>query len=265
MTNVNDEARELALGGLEESVQRQLHEADQLVTEQILEIQQRRDERIVEIEREREASQDGATQRRTERMAELSAAETAVSKTLRENAGLVLTADVVFEPTGEVLARQGQIADDSMSADLERMAREFRELVSRNAQDEVNQIAQDAERDAERAAVEAEGQITSIQDDHKRKVDELRAGNETQRRKLESLKRNDLLQEAEYRDLKNFEWELRDANPDLPDLFEAGMGAEAVQTLLEGVDLEALAVKLRAGDCGGGALEPAAQEGRPSG
>ena len=68
VTNVNDEARELALGGLEEGVQRQLHEADQVVTEQILEIQQRRDERIVEIEREREASQDGATQRRAERM-----------------------------------------------------------------------------------------------------------------------------------------------------------------------------------------------------
>ncbi len=245
VTSVNEEARELALGGLEESVQRQLHEAEQLVTERILEIQQRRDERVAEIEREREMAQDGVAQRRAERIAELREAETTITKTLSENAGLVLTADVVFEPTGELIARQGQIVDEAMSADLERMAREFRDLVVRDAQREVDQIVADAERDAERAAVEAEGQITSIQDDHKRKADELRAGNETQRRKLESLKRSDLLQEAEYRDLKNFEWELRDANPDLPELFEAGMGAEAVQSLLEGIDLEDLAVKMR--------------------
>ncbi|HEU0026216.1 MAG TPA: DNA-directed RNA polymerase subunit beta' [Ktedonobacterales bacterium] len=245
VTSVNDEARELALGGLEESIQRQLHEAEQVVTEQILEIQQQRDERIAEIERERQETQDSAILRRDERIAELRAAEAAISKTLRENASLVLKDDIVFEPTGEVIARQGQIAEDSMSADLERMARELREQVSRQAQDEADQIASDAERNVERAQVEAEGRITSIQDDHKRKADELRAGNDTQRRKLEALKRGDLLQEAEYRDLKNFEWELRDANPDLPELFEAGMGAEAVQSLLEGIDLEELAVKLR--------------------
>jgi DNA-directed RNA polymerase subunit beta' len=245
VTSVNDEARAVALDGLEESIQRQLHEAEQGVTEQILDIQQQRDERIAEIEQQRQEAQDRATMRRDERVAELRAAEAALGATLRENAGLVLKEDLVFEPTGEVIARQGQIAEDSMTADLERMARELREQVSREAQQEVDQIAVDAERDVERAKMEAEGQITSIQDDHKRKADELRAGNETQRRKLETLKRGDLLQEAEYRDLKNFEWELRDANPDLPELFEAGMGAEAVQSLLEAIDLEELAVKLR--------------------
>ena len=245
VTSVNDEARELALGGLEEGVQRQLHEAEQLVTEQILELQQQRDERIAEIEREREVALGSAAQRREERIAELRAAEAAIAKTLRENAGLVLTADVVFEPTGELIARQGQIVDEAMSSDLERMAREFRELVARDAQQEADEINADAERDKDRAEVETVGQITSIQDEHTRKADELRAGNETQRRKLESLKPGDLLQEAEYRDLKGFEWELRDTNPELPELFEAGMGAEAVQALLESIDLDALAAKLR--------------------
>ncbi|HEX9036034.1 MAG TPA: DNA-directed RNA polymerase subunit beta' [Ktedonobacterales bacterium] len=245
VTTVNEDARELALGGLEESIQRQLAEADSSVTEQILEIQQRRDERINQIEREREMTLADASERRAARIAEVQQAENGAAKTLRENEGLVLTADVVFEPTGELLARQGQIADAEMSAQLERMAREFRDLVSRDAQSEVDQINADAERDTERAQVEAEGQISTLQDEHGRKANELRSGSETQRRKLESLKRGDLLQEAEYRDLKNFEWELRDANPDLPDLFEAGMGAEAVQSLLEVIDLEELAAKLR--------------------
>jgi DNA-directed RNA polymerase subunit beta' len=245
VTSVNDEARAMALEGLEESIQRQLGEADASVTEQILEIQQQRDERVAQIEREREMTLADAGERRKGSLAEVTQAEAAVSKSLRENEGLVLKADVVFEPTGEVLARQGQIADAAMSAELERMARELRDQLSRQAQVESDNISADAERASERAQVEAEGQIAAIQDAHTARSSELRAGSEAQRRKLESLKRGDLLQETEYRDLKSFEWELRDANPDLPDLFEAGMGAEAVQSLLEDIDLEELAVKMR--------------------
>ena len=53
------------------------------------------------------------------------------------------------------------------------------------------------------------------------------------------------MQEQRYRELKDFEWRLRDTNPDLPEIFEAGMGAEAVQSLLAEIDLEELAVKMR--------------------
>jgi DNA-directed RNA polymerase subunit beta' len=245
VTNVNDEARELALGGLEESIQRQLQEADTSVTERILEIQGRRDERVADIEREREAALASASERRATRIVELRDAENATGKVLKDNNELVLKEDVVFEPTGEVIARQGEIASAEMAAAAERMAREFRDLIAHEAQSESDQIVADTERAVERAQVEAEGLIAEIQDEHSHKAGELRAGNETQRRKLEALKRGDLLQEQEYRDLKSFEWELRDANPDLPDLFEAGMGAEAVQSLLEAIDLEELAGKLR--------------------
>ena len=91
----------------------------------------------------------------------------------------------------------------------------------------------------------AEGEIASIQDQLVALSNEVRAETEARRRDLEGLKRLDLLQEQRYRELKDFEYHLRDTNPELPEIFEAGMGAEAVQSLLADIDLDELAAKLR--------------------
>ena len=245
VTEINEEARDLALGGLEESVQRQLQDSDQAVSERIIELQQQRDERIAEAISTRDAERERIDQRRAQQLDELKAAEASVRGILRENAGKVLTQDVVFEPTGEIIARQGQVSEDSMLDELERMAREFRELASRNSQHEVDDLFADTERAVERAQLEAEGQITALQDETVKRASDLRSSNEAQRRRLESLKRGDLLQEIEYRELKAFEFDLRDTNPDLPEIFEAGMGAEAVQSLLASINLDELAAKMR--------------------
>ena len=245
VTEVDEEARDLALGGLEESVLRQLQESDQAVTARIIELQQRRDERIAEALRLRDEAREHIEQRRAQQLVELQAAEIEFKGILRENLGKVLMQDLVFEATGEVVARQGQVSEEGMLDDLERMTREFRDLVAKDAQHEVDQLFAETERNVERAQVEAEGQITTLQDETVKRASELRSTNETQRRKLESLKRSDLLQEQEYRDLKSFEYDLRDTNPDLPEIFDAGMGAESVQSLLAGIDLDALATKLR--------------------
>ena len=245
VTEVNEEARDLALGGLEESVQRQLQESDTSVSERIIELQQQRDERIADAERDRDAESVRIDERRAERLSELTAAESDIKRILKENADKVLMQDVVFEPSGEVVARQGQVADEGMLDQFDRMTREFRDLVTKDAQREKDQLYAETERTVERAQIEAEGQITALQDETVKRASELRAANETQRRKLESLKRGDLLQEVEYRDLKAFEFDLRDSSPDLPEIFEAGMGAEAVQSLLSAIDPDALAAKMR--------------------
>ncbi|HEX8982095.1 MAG TPA: DNA-directed RNA polymerase subunit beta' [Ktedonobacterales bacterium] len=245
VTTVNEEARDLALGGLEESVQRQLQDSDQAVTERILELQTQRDERIAEATKTRDEERSRIDARRTQTFDDLKKAEASIKATLKKNAGKVLTEDLIFEPTGEFIARQGQIAEEPMTDDLERMAREFRDLESKNIQREIDELYAETERTIERAQIEAEGRITALQDETVKRASDLRSSNDAQRRKMESLKRGDLLQEVEYRELKAFEFDLRDTNPDLPELFEAGMGAEAVQSLLSAIDPDALAAKMR--------------------
>src|SRR5262249_45004413 len=106
-------------------------------------------------------------------------------------------------------------------------------------------IRAEVERNTERARMNAEGEITAIQDRLVAESNEIRAQTESRRRDLESLKRLDLLQEQRFRELKDFEFHQREANPDLPESVEAGMGAEAVQALLSEIDLDELAAKLR--------------------
>ncbi len=90
--------------------------------------------------------------------------------------------------------------------------------------------------------MDAEGEITAIQDDLVHKTASVREQTEAQRRDLEGLKRLDLLQEQRYRELRDFEDRLRGRCR--PPVFEAGMGAEAVQKLL---------IRHRPGRAGGGA------------
>jgi len=245
VTDVNEEARQMALASIEEGVASQIQEREEAVTATIEAVQERRDARIAELERGVEEQREQLDLRRSEQLQEARDAEKNLRALLRENTGKVLTEDAVYIPTGERIAQQGAVADATHMEHLDRVAQEHRDLIVESARTELDRARADAERQIERARMDAEGEIAAVQDKLVADSNEIRAQTETRRRDLEALKRNDLLQEQKYRELKDFEYRLRDANPDLPEIFEAGMGAEAVQALLSAIDLDELATKLR--------------------
>ena len=245
VTNVDEEARTQALTNIEESVARQTQNLEEMATAQIEQVQQRRDERIAELERRRDEQREQLDIERSEQLQEARGAEQMLRTLLRQNMGQVLLEDAIYQPTGERIAQQGVVVDSSHMEQLDKMAQEHRDLLLANLRTRGEQLGTDFDRDKGRAEMDAEGEIAKIQDDLVTASNEVKARTETQRRDLEGLKRNDLLQEQRHRDLKNFEYTLRDANPDLPEIFEAGMGAEAVQSLLTDIDLDDLAAKMR--------------------
>ena len=245
VTNVDEEGRASALASIEESIQQQLQTAEQGVTSGIQQIQAQRDERIAELERALEEQREQNELNRSALLQEARDTEKTLRSTLRENLGKVLIEDIVYAPTGELIARQGEVSDATHLEKLDKIAQEHRDLIVETSRKDMDQARAEEERNRERAAMDAEAAITKLQDDLVTKSNEIRANTETQRRDLEALKRNDLLPEAKYRELRDFEYKLRDANPDLPELFDARMGAEAVQSLLADIDLDELAAKLR--------------------
>jgi DNA-directed RNA polymerase subunit beta' len=245
VTNVNEEARAQALASIEEGVARRIQEREEEVTAQIQAVQERRDATIAEIERRLEEQREQNELNRSEQLQQARAAETRLRGTFKDNMGKVLMEDAIYEPTGERIAQQGETVDAKHVATLDRIAQEHRDLVVETARKEMDRARGDAERDTERARMNAEGEIATVQDQLVALSNEVRAQTEASRRDLEGLKKGDLLQEQRYRDLKTFEYDLRDANPDLPEIFESGMGAEAVQSLLSDIDLDDLAQKLR--------------------
>ncbi|HST90004.1 MAG TPA: DNA-directed RNA polymerase subunit beta', partial [Ktedonobacterales bacterium] len=188
---------------------------------------------------------DQINAQRADQLQEARAAEAELRRLFKENMGQVLMEDAVYTPTGEQIARQGEVVDAKHVATLDRLAQEHRDLIVETTRKEAEQARSQAERESERARMNAEGEITAIQDQLVALSNEVRAETEARRRDLEGLKRLDLVQEQRYRELKDFEYRLRDTTPDLPEIFEAGMGAEAVQELLADIDLDELATKLR--------------------
>jgi DNA-directed RNA polymerase subunit beta' len=253
VTRVDEEARAQALARIEEGVQRQLGEGEEAVTERIREIQERRDQRIAELERAAKTRQEEAGLHRSDMLQMARDAERGVRALLRENMGKVLMEDAVYqvtdtstgEMTAEVIARQGEVVESTHVERLDTAAQAHRDLIAKNAHDEAENARQEAEREAERARMDAEGEIAAIQDTLVSETNDLRAQMETRRRDLEGLKKLDLLTEQRYRELKDFESQLLEDDRETV-IFEAGMGAEAVESLLRDIDLDELAAKLRA-------------------
>jgi DNA-directed RNA polymerase subunit beta' len=245
VTSVNEDARHMALSSIEEGVAQRIQEREEEVTAQIISAQERRDQQIATLERRLEEQREQNELDRSEQLQKARDLEKALRAILRENLGKVLEEDMIYEPTGEHVAGQGVIVDASHLESLDRISQEHRDLVVEAARKEMERARAETEREIERARMNAEGEIASIQDRLVALSNDVRAETEARRRDLEGLKKLDLLQEQRYRELKEFEYHLRDTNPELPEIFEAGMGAEAVQSLLEDIDLDELAAKLR--------------------
>ncbi len=245
VTDVDEQARQMALASIEEGVAQRIQTREEEVTSQIIAAQDHRDQQIASIEHRLEGQREQNEVARSEQLQQARDLEKTLRSALREQMGKILSEDMIFEPTGERIAGQGVIVDSNHMETLDRLAQEYRDLVVEKARKEMDRLRAEAEREIERARMNAEGEIASIQDQLVALSNEVRAETEARRHDLEGLKRLDLLQEQRYRELKDFEYHLRDTNPELPEIFESGMGAEAVQSLLEAIDLDELAAKLR--------------------
>src|SRR5581483_1161269 len=155
---------------------------------------------------------------------------------------------------GEQIGQQGAVVDEAMVEQVKTLAAKTREAVVQATQDRLAslgdsdveaRIRADVDRKIQRAEADAEAEMATLNDDLQGLEKKVRDQTDARRRRLEELTPLKLLTEPEYRELRDFERELREQDPELPEIFEAGMGAEAVQKLLEAIDLDELAARLR--------------------
>jgi DNA-directed RNA polymerase subunit beta' len=276
VTDVNEEARGRALANIEETVQHQLQDREGAVAEQMRTAYAKRDETIARLQenadqqlaeaRERAGGTREAVQAwRAGAIQTVNAAERDITRLLKAHHDQVLTDDVVFprmtgeEIGGEVLggeqiARAGDVADDALLDRAKQVAQQTRDQVVRAAEERTaalqdadieNTIRADVDRKIQKAQADAEAEIATLNDDLEGAEKKVRNQTDTRRHRLEDLARMKLLTEPEYRELRDFERELREQDEELPEIFESGMGAEAVHALLASIDLDELAARLR--------------------
>ena len=236
ITHIDEEARQQELMRIDEEIIKLDQNLDEKVVERINSLKEKRESEIQDALNRITVDQQEIEARREQ---ELEAARQAESDTLvelREAMDHEAEFDIVFAPTDRVIVKQGDIVTTKDIETLERVAETCRNDIAENAHREIESKKVDSSREAERLKVNYQGQIDSAQTqletqrvDRKQRLEQLR-------RDLEGLKKMDLIQENRYR-------ELRDSLG--PNVFRAGMGAEAVRELISALDMDKLATDMR--------------------
>jgi DNA-directed RNA polymerase subunit beta' len=235
ITEVDEEAKQQALRELEEADQRIAGELEAELAARIQTLQDERDRQIAELRERVAALREEAELQRIEELRTANLAETATLDLLRAGMDEVAETDIVYEPTGQVIVPAGETITAQHLEVLERTAQMHRDHVVQRTRQQIERASMDAEREIERLRLETEARISEEQDQLVIRINEAHAHNEQRRREIESLKRMELLQEPQYRELKDR----------YSHIFKAGMGAEAIRDLIAAIDLDKLAQELR--------------------
>jgi len=236
VTHIDEDARQQELMRIDEELSRLEQNLDDKVVERIDSLKGKRESDIQDtLHRTTEDQQE--IEARRER--ELEAARQAESETLAElraSMGQEAEQDIVFSPTDRVMVKQGDVVTSRDLETLERVAEIWRNDIAENARHDLEASRAENDREARRLQLDYQGQIDSVQTQLETQRVDRRQRLEQLRRDLEGLKKMDLIQENRYR-------ELRDAFG--PNVFRAGMGAEAVRELIAAINLDKLSADLR--------------------
>ena len=236
--SVDEAARNRAIDTLREGMEREATERELQFAEKISAIEDAGAKSIAQVE-QKLAEQLARLEDEEKRGLEaLEKKLTALQKALDKAKSKPVSKDVALED--QVVLAAGEIADPEAQQRLQALAESRRsELAALFAQrrQEAELIAPKKAQELRDAAwAEAEPLRKKMQDEHRKVAEEYRLRIE----ELEDLKdpvRDDavsLLTEPKFREL----------NTSNPEVFEAGMGAEAILEILRHVDLDELAVKL---------------------
>jgi DNA-directed RNA polymerase subunit beta' len=234
VTHVDEEARQRELMHLDEELVKLDQDLDGQVVDRINSLRSQRDTAIQESEERYSTSDRLDIEERREQDLEMARqAESDTLEELRSYMNKAAEEDILFGD--HVLASGGETITPKHLDLLERTAETERNSIAERARHELEELQSESKRESDRLGLEFQERIDNAQTQVERERVDTRQRLDQLRRDLTDLKRMDLLQENRYRELKE----------NFPEVFRAGMGAEAVRELIADIDLSKLSADLR--------------------
>src|SRR6266550_8211635 len=232
VSRVDEQQREKALQGVEEEMNERIARAQAVVDDKRTELEGTIADKKTEVEAAYEADLRRHDERFASRSEELTTAAQGVEATIKAG-GKTVAEDVVFQPTGEVIARGGETSKDALSALRKAVQAEVTALDA-----EVKDAKAQATEKRDTAVADLTGGIDEALATERtqvaRETDEARLWARAERQQIDSIKVMQTLTESEFRSLTERHGRL----------FDAGMGAEAIKKIIEQLELDDLAQKL---------------------
>jgi DNA-directed RNA polymerase subunit beta' len=237
ITGVDEEARQKALRRLEEElaleqanlgkeIQGQIDELEQEVAEKVEELEEGRQATHQRLEEELTTATDGIVKEAQALQAKVEARQ---GKKVRSDSH-----PLIFSPTEETIAEAGEVVGREHLVLLNRVVQEKLSEIEGKIRVEQDQNTTSVEADIESLRRALGEEIKSLQAKLAPRIEVLKQKTEADREELMELAQMELLEEADYRELRA-KW---------GQVFKAGMGAEAFYEILKGVDLDVLAKEL---------------------
>ena len=232
VTRVDEAEREKALARVDEEMNERIARAGEVVETKRAELEAAVAEKRAELESDHLAEAGKIEERLAGRTDELTAAAEQLEATLKA-AGKAVTEDVVFTPTGEVIARSGEPTKTALAALKKAVKAELAALKAEVAEakthgtERFDSAVADLQSGIDDALANERSQVA-------RDTDDARLAARATRAQVSDIKVMQTLTESEFRSFSE----------QFGRMFDAGMGAEAIKKIIEGLDLDDLAEKL---------------------
>ncbi|MEA3345316.1 MAG: DNA-directed RNA polymerase subunit beta', partial [Chloroflexota bacterium] len=242
---VDEEARQRALSRLDEESEARRKSIIEELEERIASLTQRMESEIAKLEETRDVEHERLEQElnaQTEKV--MDEAQRLQTELLSAQAGEHLRGrkaerDLVFHPqdadgTETKIVSAGEMVDRDSLTRLNEMAQKHLSVIEEAIRRQQEKNAQLVEEEIEQLRHSLEEQTSSLREQAEQQIDQIAAQIEEDRETVEEIHQCQCLNEAQYRELKS-EW---------GNIFQAGMGAEALYEIVKDIDLEEMAHEL---------------------
>ncbi|MBS3783190.1 MAG: DNA-directed RNA polymerase subunit beta' [Anaerolineae bacterium] len=231
---VNEDARQKALQRLEEAFEEKKELREAAAQENIDALNKRLEEEETSIEEQIEEIRSAIDDRLAEATDEVVQEAQSLQKKLENRQGETLQAPMVFKPTGEIVAEQGEVVGrehlTELNTTVQEHLSEIEDKLEAQREEETAPLLEDLEHWREAS----QDEIAQINNRAAVEVAEWRAQLDTEREELLGLAKYQCVGEPRLRELRS-KW---------GQVFKAGMGAEAFHEILSNLDLDQLAEEL---------------------
>ncbi|MCL4544094.1 MAG: DNA-directed RNA polymerase subunit beta', partial [Chloroflexi bacterium] len=236
VTKVDDTARQTALANAGVLLEEQIERIKNSRSERLSDIETLREQRLLDLEDNHARDVANVERRRSELAAQVVEEPDSFLQVLRGLLGETVPQDLTFTPTGATIVSAGETVSEEMLITAREEIERWSKAEVAKIDADAAKIAQDYRTKHARYNTEAQEEVASIDATIQREGNETQLRFETAQKELQQLEPYALITDDQYRRLKGL----------FPDVFEAGMGAEAIRDIIMGLDLDQEAQRLRA-------------------
>ena len=235
ITNVDEQARARALKRLDDEVARAETRLEEERQERVDAIRNQADESIAALRDEEQAAIDELNERQNTAIEEVMRGAQDIQWRIENEAGKTIRKALVLAGTDEVIVDKGETLDKAHLQTLNSLVEAKLNEVKVNTEEEQERKRNQIETKVQAIRYQADQEIESQTSDNSQEFGSLIDRIQEQRQELLNIKPMLFLNEAQFRDLAD-RW---------GNVFDAGMGAEALHDICQALDLDKMVKELR--------------------